>query len=195
MTHVSDDVLAAIALGDPDVDPADRAHVDSCPVCSEELAELVHVQGLLREEVGMRGAHRVEPGPELWERIAAEAREDAAVEPMQLVQPAQPADSGEPVQPVRRPSRSSRSSRASRCRRSLLAGRAKASRPSGRSWWLVAAAAACLLVGVLVGRAVWAPARRPCRWSPRCRSPRWTPRSSRRAPPSCSVARAARVRS
>jgi len=34
---------------------------------------------------------------------------------------------------------------------------AKASRPSGRSWWLVAAAAACLLVGVRVGRAVWAP--------------------------------------
>ena len=38
MTHVSDDVLAAIALGDPDVGPADRDHVDSCPVCSEELA-------------------------------------------------------------------------------------------------------------------------------------------------------------
>src|SRR6478735_6471436 len=79
MTHVSDDVLAAIALGDPDVDPADR------------------------DEVGMRGAHRVEPGPELWERIAAEARDDEAAEPVQPVQPVQPAELVQPaetVQPV-----------------------------------------------------------------------------------------------
>ena len=34
MTHVNDDVLAAIALDDPEVDPADRAHVAACPVCS-----------------------------------------------------------------------------------------------------------------------------------------------------------------
>src|SRR6478735_7980784 len=145
MTHVSDDVLAAIALGDPDVDPADRDHVDSCPVCSEELAELVRVHGLLREEVGMRGAHRVEPGPELWERIAAEATGDGAAQPVPPVEsgePAAPVPSVEPGTPV--PSIAARRA-------------AKASRPSGRSWWLVAAAAACLLVGVLVGRAVWAP--------------------------------------
>jgi len=154
MTHVSDDVLAAIALGDADVGPADRDHVDSCPVCSEELAELVQVHGLLREEVGMRGAHRVEPGPELWERIAAEARDDEAAEPVQPVQPAEPiqpaelippAEPGQPIEPVE-PVPSIAARRA-----------AKASRPSGRSWWLVATAAACLLLGVLVGRAVWAP--------------------------------------
>ena len=140
MTHVSDDVLAAIALGDLDVDPADRDHVDSCPMCSEELAELVQVHGLLREEVGMRGAHRVEPGPELWERIAAEARDDGAAESVQPAEPVQPGR--EPAEPVP----------------SLAARRAaKASRQSGRSWWLVAAAAACVLLGVLVGRAVWAP--------------------------------------
>jgi hypothetical protein len=136
MTHVSDDVLAGIALGEADIDQADRDHVDSCPVCSEELAELVHVHGLLREEVGMRGAHRVEPGPQLWERIAAEARDDTAVEP------AEPAESVQPNESV--PSIAARRA-------------AKASRSSGRSWWLVAAAAACLLLGVLVGRAVWAP--------------------------------------
>ncbi len=71
MSHVSDDVLAGIALGDPDVDPADRDHVDSCPVCSEELAELRQVQRLLRDEVGMRDAHRVDPGPQVWERVLA----------------------------------------------------------------------------------------------------------------------------
>src|SRR6476660_658641 len=138
MTHVSDDVLAAIALGDPDVDPADRDHVDSCPVCSEELAELVRVHGLLREEVGMRGAHRVEPGPELWERIAAEATQDAAVEPLQRVQSRQRADSGEPVLPVR-PAELVQPGEPGTPVPSIAARRAaKASRPSGRSWWLVA---------------------------------------------------------
>ncbi len=157
MTHVSDDVLAAIALGDLDVDRADRDHVDSCPVCSEELAELVHVHGLLREEVGMRGAHRVEPGPQLWDRIAAEAREDApaeVAEPVEAVQQTEPVETarlGEPAEPVE-PGEPGQAVPSIAARRA-----AKASRSSGRSWWLVAAAAACLLVGVLVGRAVWAP--------------------------------------
>lgn len=153
MTHVSDDVLAGIALGEADIDQADRDHVDACPVCSEELAELVHVHGLLREEVGMRGAHRVEPGPELWERIAAEAREDAAVEadqpsgsaqPAELVQPAGPGEPRAPGEPVE-------------ALPSIAARRAAKASRSPRSWWVVAAAAACLLLGVLVGRTVWAP--------------------------------------
>ena len=48
MSHVNDDVLAAIALGDADVSAEDRAHVESCPVCSQEVEELAHVHGLLR---------------------------------------------------------------------------------------------------------------------------------------------------
>ena len=81
MSHVSDDVLAAIALGDPDVDPADREHAESCPVCSEELAELDHVHTLLREEVGLRASHRVDPGPEVWQRVLAATRADADMDP------------------------------------------------------------------------------------------------------------------
>ena len=34
MTHVTDEVLAALALGDSDVDPADRQHAETCPLCS-----------------------------------------------------------------------------------------------------------------------------------------------------------------
>lgn len=127
MSHVSDDVLAAIALGDPDVSPEDQAHVASCPVCSQELAELVQVHGLLREEAGMRVPHRVDPGPAVWDRIVASTQEPVALEV--VPEPAEPAVP------------------------SVTAARQRR-RPS---WWLVAAAAACLVIGALVGRALWAP--------------------------------------
>ena len=135
MTHVNDDVLAAIALDDPDVDPADRAHVDACPVCSEEVAELVQVRSLLREQVGMHGAHRVEPGPQVWERVLEATRDEDAAEPQPAVQPV-----GGSV-----------SAMADHASRGNSQGRGR------RTWWVAAAAAACLLLGVLVGRAVWAP--------------------------------------
>ncbi|HEY6743664.1 MAG TPA: anti-sigma factor, partial [Lapillicoccus sp.] len=138
MTHVSDDVLAAIALGDPDVDPADHEHVSACPVCSEEVTELVQVHSLLREEVGMRSAHRVEPGPQVWERVLAATDEDAAPEPRPTAEPFEE-------------SVSSVSSMADRRAARTGPGRNR------RSWWLAGTAAACLLVGVLVGRAMWAP--------------------------------------
>ena len=131
MSHVSDEVLAAIALGDPDVSTEDREHVSSCPVCSQELAELAHVHSLLREEAGMRVPHRVDPGPGVWERIAAATQENAPA--LQVVPDAAPS-----VAP------SVASMAAARERR----------RPA---WWLVAAAAACLVIGVFIGRALWAP--------------------------------------
>lgn len=127
MSHVSDDVLAAIALGDPDISPEDQAHVASCPVCSQEVAELVQVHGLLREEAGMRVPHRVDPGPAVWDRIVASTQEPVALEV--VPEPAEPAVP------------------------SVTAARQRR-RPS---WWLVAAAAACLVIGALVGRALWAP--------------------------------------
>jgi hypothetical protein len=125
-------VLAAIALDEPDVDPADRAHVDSCPVCSEEVAELVRVRSLLREGVGMRGTHRVEPGPQVWERVLAATQGEEAAEPAGRVE-------------------TTVSSMADHRAAGRTAARGR------RTWWLAAAAAACLLVGLLVGRAVWAP--------------------------------------
>jgi Anti-sigma-K factor rskA len=131
MTHVNDDVLAAIALGEADVDAADRTHVDSCPVCSQEVEQLTHVHGLLREEFGMHEAHRVEPGAQVWQRIATATAVDErgsgqapGAEVVHLSERAAGASS--PARSVPR-----------------------------RSIWLVAAAAACLLVGVLLGRAFW----------------------------------------
>ncbi|MEP6650486.1 MAG: anti-sigma factor [Lapillicoccus sp.] len=156
MTHVTDDVLAAIALGDPDVDAADLDHAESCPVCSVEVAELAQVHGLLREEVGVRGAHRVDPGPQVWPGVLAAMNEDAVRAPVTEPVVAEPVLNevdqtaptvAAPVE-VTKPVTSDQPS-------SLAARRAtRSTRPFG---WLVAAAAACLLVGALVGRALWAP--------------------------------------
>jgi anti-sigma-K factor RskA len=138
MSHVSEEVLAALALGDPDVSPDEREHVDSCPVCAEEVAELASVHGLLREEVGMRGAHRVEPGPAVWEGILAATSDDVVAEGST----APPVSEPEPLRTIEpRPA-------------AATAGRRRS--PRSR-WWVVAAAAACVLIGALVGRAVWAP--------------------------------------
>jgi Anti-sigma-K factor rskA len=158
MSHVSDDVLAAIALGDPDVDPADREHAESCPVCSEELSELRQVSAMLRDEVGMRDAHRVDPGPQVWERVLAATSGEAIVQaggesarPTPTAVPDAPVGPAAPV--------AARASEAAQAEVTPMETRraARAGQRSTRPWWLVATAAACLLLGVLVGRAVWAP--------------------------------------
>ena len=148
MTHLTDEVLAAIALGDPDVDPADRQHAETCPLCSEEVAELISVHGLLREEAGMRGAHRVDPGPQVWQRVLAATSEDVAAERV----PEASAALGEPATPVR--GTGSEPAVLSVPTRGDVRSGVRSTRTS---WWLIAAAAACVLIGALVGRAVWSP--------------------------------------
>ena len=153
MTHLTDEVLAALALGDPDVDAADREHAESCPLCSEEVAELASVHGLLREEVGMRASHRVDPGPEVWQRVLAATRDDGPAAEKSVA-----SDGPEIEGLAERVSTESSSSSGppDRPAVSSLEPR-RTGRQSRRSWWLAGTAAACLLVGVLVGRAVWAP--------------------------------------
>jgi hypothetical protein len=120
---------------------------------------------MLRDEVGMRDGHRVDPGPQVWERVLAAtsgASLDEAVKAVEGVEgvrepvrptltavpdaSVEPGDPGEPVDPVDPvdPMTSRRAAKANR-------------RSTRRGWWLMAVAAACLLAGVLVGRAVWAP--------------------------------------
>jgi hypothetical protein len=151
MTHLTDEVLAAIALGDPDVDPADRQHAETCPLCSEEVAELTSVHGLLREEAGMRGTHRVDPGPQVWQRVLAATSEDVAAERVPEA-PGGSAALGAPATPVR-------GTASEPAVLSVATGGDVRSgvRSTRSSWWLIAAAAACVLIGALVGRAVWSP--------------------------------------
>jgi anti-sigma-K factor RskA len=170
MTHLTDEVLAALALGDSEVDAADREHAATCPVCSEEVNELASVHGVLREEVGMRASHRVDPGPEVWQRVLAATFDDVpapveestAADGLLVEGPAEPASSAsaESSGSSARPTPSERGAVSSRQSEpppvSSLAAR-RAGRQRQRSWWLVGVAAASLLVGALVGRAVWAP--------------------------------------
>ena len=145
MNHVPDEILAAIALGDDEVTTAARDHVDGCPVCSHEVAELAQVYALVREELASPGGARPaapRPSAQVWERIAAETGSDTGSETS-----ADPASvgggAGVPVvadmaevvdlpAPVR-----------------VEVG------PHRRRWWVAAAAAACVAAGALVGHALW----------------------------------------
>ncbi|MGO4298847.1 anti-sigma factor [Leifsonia sp. RAF41] len=71
MSHSDPDVLAMLALGDPDVDEADAEHVMGCPECSAELARLTRVTRAAREN-GPLDFELKEPSPAVWEGIRAQ---------------------------------------------------------------------------------------------------------------------------
>jgi len=69
-SHVDDDVLALIALGE-DVGTADeRAHAVRCVRCADEVAALRGVVGLARD--ARDDGPLVAPPPQVWDRVAAE---------------------------------------------------------------------------------------------------------------------------
>nr|WP_225224501.1 anti-sigma factor [Cellulomonas sp. JH27-2] len=66
--HVSDDVLALLALGEQAGTDAERAHVAGCALCTDEVASLADVVGLARDG----DAALVPPSAQVWDRVAAE---------------------------------------------------------------------------------------------------------------------------
>ncbi len=148
MTHAPDELLAALALGETDVDPAVRDHVGGCPVCSEELSELAHVHQMLREETGTPAPHRDLPGPDVWARIVAETSATG---------PFRPGDVDGPPVVSSTPDETHTATVLVPIEQGRRSGRHEGSTTRRRVPWLVAAAAACLLVGALVSRAVWQP--------------------------------------
>lgn len=70
MPHCDEEVLALIALGEPAAGPADEAHLNSCARCQSELDQLKAVVHASRQVTS--DDRPSEPGPEVWERIAAE---------------------------------------------------------------------------------------------------------------------------
>jgi Anti-sigma-K factor rskA len=68
--HTNPEVLALLALGEDSATDEERGHVDSCPVCTREVAELAHLAGVGRAVQG--AAPLSEPPPEVWDRIRAE---------------------------------------------------------------------------------------------------------------------------
>ncbi len=90
--HTNPEVLALLALGEDSASPAERAHVDTCPICTRELAELAHLAGVGRE---VESATPLEsPSPEVWRRIQAElgfqVRSTESAEPLTPVRGATP---------------------------------------------------------------------------------------------------------
>ena len=79
MTHLDDELLAGIALGEPDQPGAsDRAHLLSCRTCASQLQELQALVTLGRAE--KPGPVRP-PGPAVLAAIQAELAADATSAP------------------------------------------------------------------------------------------------------------------
>ncbi|KQR17584.1 anti-sigma factor [Cellulomonas sp. Leaf334] len=135
-SHVDDDLLALLALGETAGTTADLAHVEECERCADELASLTDVVGLARS--GGADIALVAPAPQVWDRVAAElGLAGAAGSPVASPAPVTPALSSEDgVAPVV----------------SLDSRRPRAGR------WIAAAAAVGLVLG---GGATWWVANRP----------------------------------
>ncbi|MGV1008235.1 MAG: anti-sigma factor domain-containing protein [Dermatophilaceae bacterium] len=128
MAHVPEEVLAAAALGDPDVAPPDVDHLRSCATCAAGVAELRRVH-LLLHETDLATDPDAEPDPAVWERIAA------------VTSPGRPQQT-EPLSPTAQVGTRSTADHGRR-------------RP--HRWQLVAAALVCVLAGLGIGRLAWAP--------------------------------------
>ena len=72
MRHVDPDVLALLALGEGVADDADRAHLDECVGCAEDLANLTRAARVGRSTLD---AELLTPSVRVWERIAAEVQQ------------------------------------------------------------------------------------------------------------------------
>jgi len=67
--HSDPDILAMMAMGEPDIPLADELHVQECPECLDELNSLVRVATLARS--GSPLEHPLDaPGPAVWGAIS-----------------------------------------------------------------------------------------------------------------------------
>jgi anti-sigma-K factor RskA len=75
VSHIEDELLAAVALGDADdLSLSEREHLQDCPSCRASLAELEAITA-----VGRTGRESLwEPPPQVLDRITAEATEAPA---------------------------------------------------------------------------------------------------------------------
>jgi hypothetical protein len=148
MTHVPEDVLAGLALGDPDLAQSDRDHVHACRSCSAELAALTRLRTTLGT-ADLSAPPDPAPDPGLWERIAAATATDPAeAEPRRLaaVAPAPPGAASQPPDQAGAPGPPADHE---------VAPTGKPRRP--RPWPLLAAALVCVLAGLGIGWFAFAP--------------------------------------
>lgn len=150
MTHLPDEVLAALAIGDLDVSEWDRDHASGCPECSADVAALTRVGATLRI-ADLSAAPDPAPDPALWERIAAATTAPPEGRPRRLTAVAAPTrdsapsrypdQAGEPGPPTEH----------------AVVPPGKPRRP--RPLRLLAAALVCVLAGLGIGWFAFAPDR------------------------------------
>jgi hypothetical protein len=136
--HPDDETLVDVALGEA-ADDGLAQHIATCPVCAATVQELVRTLELTRQGAGNVDWHAAPSG--LWDRIDAEIQLDRADSARPITEPiaepmAEPIDKVEHLASRRQP-------------------RSKSQRWSGRSTWVLGAAAAGAAIGLLAGRAVW----------------------------------------
>jgi len=90
-SHVDDDLLALLALGETAGTTADLAHIEECERCTDELMSLRDVVGLARS--GGADAALVAPAPQVWDRVAVELGLAAGAAGSPTTSPPQPATS------------------------------------------------------------------------------------------------------
>ncbi|WP_062077023.1 anti-sigma factor [Demequina globuliformis] len=147
MSHLNDDALAALALGDGS--EADAAHTTQCAVCAEALAEYTRITGALG---GLDGRVTLETPPaSVWESIAQQTAPAAAVDTS--VQDGAAGDTGRHAgrEATRDTASASGAGAPSAAARTVAPAdelAARRERRTGPSWWsLVGAAAAGVVIG------------------------------------------------
>ena len=101
MSHYDDETLALLAVGESGVTPDADEHLGSCEQCRREVEQLRSVVTAGR---GVSEADRpVAPGAAVWDRIAAELRDDAVADGPSAASPSSVASLDERRR--RRPSR------------------------------------------------------------------------------------------
>jgi hypothetical protein len=154
VSHPPEEELVDLAIGLDPSDPALAAHVETCPECSEVIAELRRTAGLVSALPANAGWQA--PRDEVWSRITDELDADPASdgEATPRHTPTSDASTSPRLSVVRgedaggpRPSPSTASRAAISPRRAV--------------GWGVLVAAASLAVGLLAGRTLWQPAQTP----------------------------------
>lgn len=106
MSHLDEAALAALAIGDGS--DADAAHVDQCPTCAAELAELkrlTHALGEIDEPIALEA-----PPASVWDAIATETQADTDEQGTPSAPPVAASNGGTDELAARRQRRSSRPS-------------------------------------------------------------------------------------
>ncbi|OIH93720.1 anti-sigma factor [Curtobacterium sp. MCBA15_001] len=84
MTHIDEETLALLAIGDTGPSGAQADHLAACPACRDELEDLRRVVSVARSAEGVALER---PAPAVWDRIATDLGFDTRVTSEQAVEP------------------------------------------------------------------------------------------------------------